>query len=178
LSATSPAIASLEVARLNNARASITAKHYHQGYAQFKRMADHGCPFSQCILGVMHQRGMGVKKNVSQAIYWFQKSAQQGFADAENRLGLLYYRGDGVPKNLVIAKKWLSRAAKHGVIEAEELVEKIPAVPGGESAADNAADNAAPQGIAWTMNNIRQAWQGYGDVIKQLDQITSGTQIQ
>jgi TPR repeat protein len=166
----SPVNASVELDHLNKAKAAIVAKHYHQGYARFKKLANHGCPFSQCILGIMHQKGMGVEKNASQALYWFQKSAQQGFADAERRLGLMYYHGDGVPKNLKLAKLWLSRAAQHGVIEAEQLAAKIPPVLGGNNIADspNLAANAT-----WTVNNIRRAWGGYGEVTRQLDQLSS-----
>ena len=134
-------------------------------------MAKHGCPYSQCLVGIMRQNGTGSKKSAAQAKYWFQKSAKQGFADAEHRLGLMYYKGDGIKKNLVLAKLWLTKAANHGVEEAKELLAKIP----GESHVSTTIAQA-PQQVVGTATNIQKSWQGYSEVANQLSQLASATQ--
>ncbi len=154
--------------RLQHAGNLLNAKHYRRGYVSFKNMAQHGCPYSQCILGILNQKGLGVKKSAVRAQYWFQKSAQQGFADAEHRLGLMYYYGDGIKKDLTLAKQWLTRAANHGVVDARELLAQIP----GESNVSNQISQA-PQQIADSANNIKTAWEGYSEVTKQLNQLSS-----
>ncbi len=162
--------------RLQQAGNFIRSKHYHKGYISFRNMAKHGCPYSQCILGIMHQKGLGTEKSSAQAFYWFQKSAQQGFADAEQRLGLMYYHGDGIKKNLTLAKLWLTRAADHGVIAARQLLAQIPPIPGQQNLSNQLAQ--APQQAAWTVNNIKESWQGYSEVTKQLSQLSSLAQPQ
>ncbi len=157
--------------RLQQASDFVGAKQYKHGYVSFKKMAQHGCPYSQCILGIMHQKGRGAKKSAFEARYWFQKSARQGFADAENRLGLMYYHGDGIKKNLVLAKRWLSRAADHGVEEARELLTQIP----GETNLSNKLAQA-PQQIVGTATNVQKSWQGYSQVVEQLSQLSSVNQ--
>ncbi len=158
----------VDTTQLDEASRLISSKHYYRGYVKFKSMAQHGCPFSQCILGIMHQKGLGVKKNPAQALYWFKKSAQQGFADAEHRLGLMYYYGDGVRKNLSLAKQWLSKAADHGVENAKQLLVKIPH-------ANELSNNLAqlPNNAALTIGNIRQSWQGYSQLTQQMEQLSS-----
>lgn len=64
--------------------------------------------------GVVYMRGLGVKKNPSEAVRWFRLAAEQGLADAQYELGLCYYKGEGVVKEDVEAMIWLRRAADQG----------------------------------------------------------------
>jgi TPR repeat protein len=163
----------LDIIRLQKASDLINSKQYLHGYASFKTMAKKGCPYSQCIIGIMRQNGTGVKQNAMQAKYWFSKAAKQGFTDAETRLGLMYYRGDGIKKNLVLARQWLSRAASHGVIEAQQLLAQIP----GEAKVATKFSQA-PQQVVGTASNIQKSWQGYSEVSKQLSLLSSASQAQ
>jgi hypothetical protein len=161
-------IRTVDTIRLNEAGNLISSKHYYSGYVKFKNMAKHGCPFSQCIVGLMYQKGLGVKKSSAQALYWFQKSAQQGFADAEHRLGLMYYHGDGVTKNLTLARQWLSKAADHGVEGAKQLLSQIPH---GNDVSNSFGQ--IPSKTIGTIDNLRQSWQGYSGVTQQIEQLSS-----
>ncbi len=112
--------------RLNAAASSIKSGHLQEGATQFKKMADGGCPFSQCILGIMSQKGEGMQKNLNQAIAWYMKSAKQGFPDAENRLGEIYlHGGEGVKSDQRQAAMWFRRAAYHGLVEAQVSLGKL-----------------------------------------------------
>ncbi len=163
--------------RLQQAGDLINSKQYKKGYVSFKGMANQGCPYSQCILGIMRQKGLGTRKSAIQAKYWFQKSARQGFADAENRLGQMYYHGDGIKKNLNLARQWLSKAAGHGVEEAKEALAQIPVqqIPGATNLSNKVAQ--APQQVVGAATNIEKSWQGYAEVTKQLNQLSAATTV-
>ena len=97
----------------------IQEKKYSEGYKEFKKLADGGCPYSQCLVGLMHKDGIGVKKDAHLAFEFMQRSADQGFADAERWLGEMYFKGEGVPQNRKKALAWFEKAAKNDVIEAQ-----------------------------------------------------------
>ncbi len=176
---------------LNRATRSVAHKHYKTAYRRFRKLAQHGCPYSQCIVGIMHQKGIGADKNGTQAVYWFEKSAAQGWKDAEHRLGLMHLNGDGIAKNVKTGAHWLSMAASHGMNEAQDelskleaegkynvqkvasegfnevrqLSEEFPSVPTGQTS----EPNAYSQGL----ENLQKSWTGYVDVVKNLDAASS-----
>ncbi len=187
--------------KLDRAAVCVKNKDYKTAYRQFKRMAQHGCPYSQCVVGIMHQKGVGTKKDGKTAAYWFEKSAAQGYNEAEYRLGKLHLEGNGVPRNVELAAHWLERAAQHGVVEAQyelgkldvtersaqafnegrawlneaashgfskavELAGKLPPVPAGQTP-------VALQGVAQGVSNIKQSWDGYGQVASSLDALAA-----
>jgi hypothetical protein len=115
-----------EKERLNKAAAEVEAGHYKEGAAQFKELADGGCPFAECILGVMYLNGKGVPKNVHTAINYFTKSAKQGSPDAEEHLGEIYQYGEeGIKKDNKVAASWYRRAAYHGNSKAQLALGKM-----------------------------------------------------
>jgi TPR repeat protein len=71
----------------------------------------------------MYEEGLGVEKNIGQAIRWYEKAAMRGLPEAENRLGHIYYHGSGnAGKDFKKAQKWLTRAANHDVAEAQHTL--------------------------------------------------------
>jgi TPR repeat protein len=120
---------------LGIASSCVFNKDYRGAHTQFEVMAAHGCPYSQCALGIMSQKGVGTKKDLPQAVYWFEKSAQQDFADAENRLGKLYLGNSGLPRNPDLAIHWLKKAALHGVVEAQQELGRLGVTDFGERVA-------------------------------------------
>jgi hypothetical protein len=120
------AFAAASEPELEKAHDEVKAKHYTKAYAKFKDMGEHDCPFSNCILGVMNQKGEGVKKNIDQAIKYYERSAQLGLADAELHLArLLNSEEAGARKDTSIAMKWLHMAAEHGSAEAQLWLGKL-----------------------------------------------------
>ena len=37
----------------------------------------------------MYKNGIGIEKDINQAIYWYEQSAKQGYQDAQNKLNTL-----------------------------------------------------------------------------------------
>ncbi|WP_148873298.1 tetratricopeptide repeat protein, partial [Serratia marcescens] len=48
-----------------------------------RKQAENGNPQAQSDLGLLYEKGHGVKKDYAKAIYWYNKSASQGYAVAE-----------------------------------------------------------------------------------------------
>jgi TPR repeat protein len=65
-------------------------------------------------IGYCYEEGIGVPKDISEAIYWYTLAAEQGNAFAQNALGYCYEDGLGVPKDLERAVTWYQRSANQG----------------------------------------------------------------
>ena len=90
---------------------------YDREEAEGRRIeAEQGDAEAQYTLGGYYEGGLGVERNLSEAVKWYRKAAEQGYVDAQIALGECYYDGDGVEKNRAEAVKWWRKAA-----EKEEL---------------------------------------------------------
>ncbi len=79
---------------------------YTQAARLFSPLAEQGLASAQFYLGLMHEKGRGVRQDYPTALTWFRKAAAQGYAGPQNNLGLMYERGRGVRKDLVRALMW------------------------------------------------------------------------
>ena len=67
---------------------------------------------AQFRLGTCYYNGIGVEKDVVEAVKWWRKAAEQNNADAQFGLGYCYVYGWGVPKNAVEVVNWYLKAAE------------------------------------------------------------------
>ncbi len=58
-----------------------------------------------------YYKGVGVKKDLSAAIYWYRKAAEQGNAEAQLFIGSRYSKGEGVKQSDAKAVWWWRKAA-------------------------------------------------------------------
>ncbi|CAF1183521.1 unnamed protein product [Didymodactylos carnosus] len=103
---------------------------YDQSAVYFAEAARQGNAEGMYNLGMMYDRGQGVKKDHRLATQFFEKAALQpaqlpktnlpniGVAEAQHALGLRYYNGVDVPKNYAAAANWYKRAAENGCEQA------------------------------------------------------------
>ncbi|MDH4154205.1 MAG: sel1 repeat family protein [Nitrospira sp.] len=84
---------------------------YTQAARLFSPLAEQGVASAQFYLGLMHEKGRGVRQDHSMALLWFRKAAAQGYAGPQNNLGLIYERGRGVRKDVVRALMWYTIAS-------------------------------------------------------------------
>jgi TPR repeat protein len=174
----------------------IEKKQYGEGYKTFKKLADGGCPYSQCVVGLMHKNGIGVKKDPQLAIAYFEKSAKQGFGDAQRWLGEMYYKGEGVRADHAKALEWFEKAARNDIVEAQYKIGHLYRTSGLASAKAKGAAwiaKAEKTGVADLeeqakrlpqipmnrysgssstysngVSNITQSWSGYSSLAKSL----------
>jgi hypothetical protein len=71
-------------------------------------------------LGVMHEIGLGVRRDYAEAVRWYRIAAERGHADGQLLLGLMYKGGQGVPRDYVEAYMWISLAASRAGVDDRE----------------------------------------------------------
>jgi TPR repeat protein len=100
--------------QLNRAKAALHGGRYADAKAGFERLAQQGNADAQFYLGRMAAGGMGVPKDIAQAISWYHLAAQQGHTEAQARLGSHYLLGTGVGQSDLEAVRWSRLAAEKG----------------------------------------------------------------
>ena len=89
----------------------------------FTLAAEQGDVGSQLQLGILYDRGKGVKKDERAAFCWYLKAAEQGNTTATYLVGIDYYQGTGVDKNYKEAARWLRAAGD--MYDAKEILDLI-----------------------------------------------------
>jgi TPR repeat protein len=97
---------------------SLQKKDYKEAAEWFQKSAERGNAKAKNNLGLMYEKGLGVKKNEREAAKWYRKAAEQDFAIAQYNLGLMYEFGLGVKEDLKEAERWYKRSANQGNEEA------------------------------------------------------------
>ena len=71
-------------------------------------------PKAQYNLGLMYKNGIGVQKDLNEALGWFILGSNNGHMLSKYALGLMYYNGEGVYKNYNKAMKLFLDASYMG----------------------------------------------------------------
>lgn len=69
---------------------------------------------AQFFLAKRLQKGEGVAKDASKAVYWYTRAAEKDIAPAQLNLGIMYLRGEGVDADMDTGRQWLERAVQLG----------------------------------------------------------------
>lgn len=85
--------------------------------------AQSGNPEGQFQLGMCLQDGLGVDKDLAEAVKWYTQAAQQGHPGAQNNLAYCYYNGLGTEIDKQQAADWFRRAANQNVVSAQSAWE-------------------------------------------------------
>ena len=115
-------------AGLKALRDKIQRKNYKNATKWFSLAAQHGDAEGQYYLGVLYNRGDGVKKSDTKAVEWYRKAAEQDNVNAQSLLGDSYAFGVGVEKNDQTAAEWYRLAAAQGDLMAQQLLECLEPV--------------------------------------------------
>jgi len=101
---------------IEDADAAFKRKDYAAALVKYKSAVakKEKTMYAQYQIGNFYAEGLGVKKNLIEAINWYKLSAEQGFTYAQFNLGGMYYRGEGIEKNVVQAVYWYKKAAAQG----------------------------------------------------------------
>jgi TPR repeat protein len=103
-----PSLAAAE--SLEEAEFAYDRGEYTQAARLFGPLAEQGVASAQFYLGLMHEKGRGVRQDYPTALMWFRKAAAQGYVGPQSNLALMYERGRGVRKDLVRAFMWYQLA--------------------------------------------------------------------
>lgn len=95
--------------------AAFKAKDYFNAFRLLKFIADQGDAEAQCLIGNMYQLGLGLDRDVSEAVKWYKKSANQGYGVASNNLAeILMVGNQDVAIAPAEAEKWYQKAKNKG----------------------------------------------------------------
>ncbi len=93
--------------------------NYSTAAKLYKKACDGG-ESSGCInLGIMYDKGKGVKQDYLTAAKLYKKACNGGDAFGCYNLGLLYVYGRGVKQNKIKAYHYWMKAARRGITEAQ-----------------------------------------------------------
>ena len=60
--------------------------HDQKAFEFYQKAANLGNSVAQHNLACMYKNGVGIEKDINQAIYWYEQSAKQGDQDAQDQL--------------------------------------------------------------------------------------------
>ena len=85
----------------------------------FLKAAEQGDPEAQYYLGLMYNKGFGLKQDYTEAMNWYLKAAEQDNKDALCSLANMYLEGEGVKQDYFKAFEWYQKAAEQGNADAQ-----------------------------------------------------------
>ena len=94
-------------------------KRHDEAAECLKLAAERNSAEAQLRLGDHYRSGLGVKKDLAEALKWYRFAAEKNSAGAQLRLGDHYRSGLGVKKDLAEAVKWYRLAAEKEYPEAQ-----------------------------------------------------------
>lgn len=96
-----------------------TLGRYRKAFHWYASAARANNPVAQFNLGVMYDRGLGVRRNVIQAARWYRSAARRGIPYAQYNLASLYEHGALNQDNISRAAHWYRSAAEQGLTRAQ-----------------------------------------------------------
>lgn len=80
----------------------------------YNMSADQNYEKAQCAIGVIYDKGVGVRQSYNKAFRWYMKAAEQGHVNAQYNVGCMYDHGEGVKQSDSNALIWYQKAAEQG----------------------------------------------------------------
>lgn len=102
---------SLAFADFKTALEDYKAGRYVPAYEEFIILARLGNTEAQYNIGLMYNKGLGVKQDYGLALDWYTKAVKKDHPIAMNNIGVFYEKGQGVTQNAEIAARWYLQAA-------------------------------------------------------------------
>ncbi len=90
-----------------------------KAFVCFRQSASQGHVEAQYQLSVCYDKGIGVRRSISEAAKWCQMAAYGGHVQAQSEIGYCYEYGQGVVRNIREAVRWYEIASDQGNIEAK-----------------------------------------------------------
>jgi TPR repeat protein len=92
---------------------ALARKQYTQAARWFRASAEkNDNPEAARELGVLYQKGLGVRRSPSRAFYWMRRAASARDFEAEERLADYYEGGFGTERSVKLALEWYWRSAQ------------------------------------------------------------------
>lgn len=101
-------------ADLTTAAAAWQAEDFVKAYEELKVLAADQDADALFLLGLMHDRGLGVPRDKAEAFFWYRAAAAQGHEVSRSAIGSMHLLGSGAPKDHDRAAVWFRDASERG----------------------------------------------------------------
>jgi len=102
-------------AQFDDGMTAFENAEYEEALRLWLPLATEGHAMAQLQIGMLYDTGLGVDRNLTEAVAWYRKAAEQNLPEALNALAFMYRHGNGVPRDEAEAVKWYRKAADRGV---------------------------------------------------------------
>lgn len=92
---------------------------YAQAKQRWERLAADNDPEAMTNLGIMYEKGIGVKRDVKTAEALYLRAANLGYVQGQFDLANLYYNGNGIKQDYKSAGHWYTAAALAGHLRSQ-----------------------------------------------------------
>ncbi|TCS60301.1 hypothetical protein EDD55_1112 [Varunaivibrio sulfuroxidans] len=99
-------------ANYNDGLRAVHKDDWSRALANFRPLAKEGHAGALFSLGLMYQKGRGVKVDYNRALEYYLRAAVKDYAPAQNNIGTMYQEGLGVRRNFKEAIRWYTLAAR------------------------------------------------------------------
>lgn len=107
------------VAQLVLGEQRLDAGDYTSGPSLVRKAAEAGEPAAQYRLAKLHERGLGVPKDLQAARQWTERAAEGGNVKAMHDLAVYYAEGEGGQQSYAAAAEWFRKAADYGLTDSQ-----------------------------------------------------------
>ena len=97
----------------------ITASDFAMGANLIRKAAEAGMPAAQYRLAKLHEKGLGVPRDLAAARNWTERAASGGNIKAMHDIAVFHADGEGGPQSYARSAEWFSRAAEYGVVDSQ-----------------------------------------------------------
>ncbi|MEQ8557699.1 MAG: peptidoglycan-binding protein [Henriciella sp.] len=97
----------------------LDAGDYTSGPSLVRKSAEAGEPAAQYRLAKLHERGLGVPKDLAAARQWTERAAEGGNVKAMHDLAVYYAEGEGGQQSYAAAVEWFRKAADYGLTDSQ-----------------------------------------------------------
>lgn len=101
------------------AKSKLDNGDYAAGATLMRRAAEGGEIIAQYRYGKLHEKGLGVPRDLSLARQWTERAANGGNNRAMHDLAVFYAQGEGGPQSYAAAVNWFRKAAEFGVVDSQ-----------------------------------------------------------
>ena len=99
--------------------ARLEAGDYAMGSNLIRNAAEAGAPAAQYRFAKLHEKGLGVPRDLTLARQWTERAAQGGNTKAMHDLAVFYAEGEGGPQSYAGAVEWFRKAAEFGIVDSQ-----------------------------------------------------------
>ncbi|MGI9490152.1 MAG: tetratricopeptide repeat protein [Geminicoccaceae bacterium] len=102
--------------------AAYKSGYYQRAIDLWLPLAEAGDARAQEFIGILHEEGHGVPKDIDKAMSWYERAALSGDMAAQYNLGRIYLEGKLVEQDIERAHELLRLAAEQGDEDAKALL--------------------------------------------------------